>query len=80
MAIFALTIAAIYLFVLPENPTSEHVVVRVILKYAHSLCWMLIAVAAGLFGASASRRLIILSTYAALTSYTLFIAVYLGVK
>ena len=75
--IFALSVAALYVFVLPLSPENVHPLARVILHYGHSFCWLLLAVAAGLFAAGARRRSIELFAYAALASYGVFIATYI---
>ena len=80
MAVIAAAVAAVYLFVLPEKAEGEHLLTQVILRYGHSLCWVLLAVAAALFAANASPRVVARFAYAVLFVYAMFIITYLFVK
>ena len=76
--VFALGVAVLYLFVVPLDPAAEHPLVWAILRYGHSLCWLLLAGAAGLFAANATPRIVSLLAYMALISYGVFIVTYVA--
>ncbi len=80
MAVIAIAVAVVYMFVLPAEAEGVHPLVQSILRYGHSLCWVLLAVAAGLFATKAPLRAVMWCAYAALFAYGVFIVTYLFVK
>lgn len=72
-AAIALTVAAVYLVVVPEKAVDTEGIAKLLLLYAHSLCWLLIAAASGLWAIKGSNRWSARLLYAALVTYGLFV-------
>ena len=75
-ALIALIIAYIYMFIVPAD-TSPISAIQVVLRYAHSLCWVFLAIASLLWGFGASTKWYIFPAYAGLAMYVLFIATFI---
>ncbi len=77
--VVALSVALIYLFVIPETPTDAGVVQRFVSRYGHSMCWVLIAAASGLWAVrgGAAKRAIVVLLYMALAVYLTYIVILL---
>lgn len=78
--IAALAIAGIYLVVVPEQSAEGPLHAQLVLRYGHSLCWILLAFASGLFAMNRSTRLVAGFAYAALISYGIFMLTFLITK
>lgn len=73
-AVFALGVATVYFFVVPEEASRATGVVGFVLQYAHSACWLLLATASALWATGRSATLTTTLCYAALITYGLFLA------
>lgn len=71
--LFALIVAAVYLFVVPEGAREADGAVRFVLLYAHSLVWVLLAIATGVWAARGSSRVVRGAAYGALAVYGVFL-------
>lgn len=78
--VFATIVAIVYFVVLPAEIEGTQGVTRFILQYGHSLCWLLLAAAAAVWGFGRSRVWAGRLAYAALTVYIVFIITLLSVK
>ncbi len=76
--VFAMIIAVMYLFIVPSEAEKASGFSLYVLRYAHSLCWVLIAVACMLFLIKNKRAVYFL--YGALAVYCLFVGTLLAVK
>lgn len=72
----SLLIAYIYVFVVPAE-TSQISIVQFILSYAHSLCWVFLAVTSTLWGFGMPSRWYRFFAYAGLATYVLFISTFI---
>lgn len=79
-AIAALVIAIIYLAVVPIEAPGDTGLQQLILRYGHSLCWILLGAASFLWGMKNGRRLSELFAYSALCVYVIFIATFMFAK
>ncbi len=66
-------LAVTWLVVVPSEATEASGLQRWVLQYAHSICWALLALAAGLFAARGPRRLFDGLAWAGLVSYAAFL-------
>lgn len=78
--IAALAIAGIYLVIVPEQSADAPLYAQLILRYGHSLCWILLGFALGLFAMNRSPKLVAAFAYAALISYGIFMLTFLVTK
>jgi hypothetical protein len=69
----ALTVAVVYLVVVPAEAAAVTGPARWVLQYAHSLCWLLLAAASLGWALRASRRLVSVLAWSALGCYGLFL-------
>lgn len=69
----ALAIATLYLFVVPEQAESATGLERLIIEYAHSLVWVLLAAALALWTYSRSPKARSILAYSALALYAVFL-------
>lgn len=65
----ALGLAALWLVVVPEEAETSTGLASWLLRFGHSLCWLLLAATAALWTARAPRRAIDLTAWAALAAY-----------
>ncbi|KRF33394.1 hypothetical protein [Yonghaparkia sp. Soil809] len=65
----ALGLAALWLVVVPGKAESSTGVTSWLLRFGHSLCWVLLAATAALWAARAPRRALDLAAWAALAAY-----------
>ena len=65
----ALGLAALWLVVVPEKAETSTGLASWLLRFGHSLCWLLLAATAALWMARAPRRAIDLTAWAALAAY-----------
>ena len=70
--ILALVLAIIYYVVVPPEAASTSGLQHIILRYGHSLCWILLAAASGLQVSKDRRKLSAYFAYAALAAYIAF--------
>lgn len=70
----AFGIAGVYLVVVPSQTHHAGGLGYVVLRYGHSLCWLLIAAACIAYGLQQKPTLVAGFGYAALAVYALFIA------
>jgi hypothetical protein len=70
----AIAIATIYVFVVPAEAATAEGAAKFILLYGHSLCWVLLACAVGLWAFKKERSATIFA-YAGLAAYALFMAI-----
>lgn len=68
----AIIIATVYFFVVPEKATNADGIAKLILLYGHSVCWLLIAIASGLWVVKGTSRWTASLLYAALAMYVTF--------
>jgi hypothetical protein len=73
-AVVAAALAALWLVVVPERVAEVDGLQRAVLRYGHSACWALVALAAVLHGVRAPRRAVAASAYGALGCYAAFLA------
>jgi hypothetical protein len=66
-------VGLIYLKITPDEVSSVSGLHKILLTYGHSVCWLLIGLACGLWGWARSGQAKLMC-YAALLAYTLFIA------
>lgn len=76
-ALFAVIIAGVYCFVVPAEAAQAHGVQRYILVYGHSLAWVFLAGASGMWAGAASKKMVVFAAYAALACYAVFIGTFL---
>lgn len=79
-AIVAFTIATIYFFIVPEESARANAVVKVVLLYGHSICWILLGSASVIWALNAKKEWTVRLAYAALGVYLLFIGALMFVK
>lgn len=68
----ALLIAVAYFIIVPSEAAGSTGIQKVILLYAHSLCWLLLCMASVLWGMRKYHKLSVYSAYAAAAVYALF--------
>lgn len=73
-AVIAVLVASIYLIVVPEQAKQTTGIVSFTLRYAHSICWVLIAASSTLWAADKYPNIMRLSAYSALVSYLAFMS------
>lgn len=78
--IAALAIAAVYLFVVPSEAANVTGAAWLVLRYGHSACWVLLALAAGLWLVGVSKKIVTWVSYGALACYALFILTLITVR
>ncbi len=71
--ILSLGLAVLWLFVVPERAEATTGVQSWLIRYAHSICWALLATTAVLVLARAPKRAIDLTAWAALAAYAAFL-------
>lgn len=69
----ALGLAALWLVVVPEKAATASGVSSWLLRFGHSLCWLLLAATAALWRARAPRRAVDVTAWAALAAYAGFL-------
>lgn len=69
----ALGLAVLWLVVVPEQSETSTGLAGWLLRFGHSLCWLLLAATAALWTARAPRRAIDLTAWAALAAYAGFL-------
>lgn len=69
----ALALAALWLLAVPEKASETAGAQRFLLRYAHSLCWALLAVTAGAWAVRAPRRVVTTAAWSALAAYAAFL-------
>jgi len=79
-SVVSLGIAVIYLVVVPEEATRAEGVVELVLRFGHSLCWLLLAIAGAAWAARAPRPLVVWSARGALAAYLAFLVTLLVVR
>lgn len=65
-------IAIIYLYVVPEQAKAANGILLFLIKYAHSICWVLLAGFFVLWGLNRNKRLQNILAYSALAFYASF--------
>ncbi len=73
-------IAGVYLTAVPEETSAAPVYAQLILRYGHSLCWVLLAIASGLFTMHGPTKLTIAFAYSAAIVYAIFMLTFLITK
>ena len=71
-SMIAFIVAIIYLIVVPDQVNATGGLVRVVLLYAHSICWFLLMFASFLWAIDRRPRVVAGLGYAALVCYLLF--------
>ena len=79
-AVVAFSIGLVYLYVVPGNLTGQTDLAELILRYAHSLCWVVLSGLSLAFAFGASKLLMTSLAYAALVTYVVFIVVLFGTQ
>lgn len=77
-ALVALIIAAIYIKVIPEEAVVASGIQEMVLRYGHSLCWILLSQASLLWGINKTNKWSKLLAYTALATYIIFMVVLLA--
>ena len=72
--VVSLGLAALWLVVVPERVSETTGLQSWLIRYAHSICWALLATACALVLARAPKRAIDLTAWAALAAYAAFLA------
>ena len=70
----AMIIAITYLFVIPDKAANANGIIKSLLLYGHSACWIAIAAASGLWAIKGANRWTASLLYGALAMYIGFIA------
>lgn len=78
--IVASGIATMYVFIVPDEVLKTEGIIQFILRYAHSVCWVLLAVASGLWAMAQPKKIVNFVMYAALVMYIFFIVSLMIVK
>lgn len=71
--VVAIGIATAYLFILPEEASKVDGIVGFILRYTHSICWAVLALASGAWALSLPKKIVTFFVYIALGMYIIFI-------
>ncbi len=71
--VVSLGLAALWLVVVPERAESTSGAQSWLIRYGHSICWVLLATTAALVLARAPKRAIDLTAWAALAAYVAFL-------
>ena len=79
-ATIALTVAVIYLVVIPGETLEASGIQKLILLYGHSLCWVLLSIASYLWSMKKHRKLTAFFGYSAFVTYIIFIGTLLLTK
>lgn len=79
-AIIALTVAVIYLVVIPGEVLEASGMQKIVLSYGHSLCWVLLSIASYLWGMKNHRKLMAFFVYSAFITYIIFIGILMITK
>ena len=77
-ALVALIIAASYIKVIPEEEVVASGIQEMVLRYGHTLCWILLSKASLLWGINKTNKWSKLLTYTALATYIIFMVVLLA--
>ena len=77
-ALVALIIAASYIKVIPEEEVVASGIQEMVLRYGHTLCWILLSQASLLWGINKTNKWSKLLTYTALATYIIFMVVLLA--
>jgi hypothetical protein len=72
-AVVAASVAVLYFIVVPGQTESASGVIKLMLLYGHSVCWLLIATASGIWALKGANSLSTRLLYAALIAYVLFL-------
>lgn len=72
-ALVALVIAAIYIEVVPDEVAVTSGIQEIVLRYGHSLCWILLSQASFLWGINKTNKWSKLLAYTALATYIIFV-------
>ena len=72
LVVVSLAIAGIYLVVIPPEASAATGVVKYVVLYAHSMCWLLLAATAGVWTWGKRSQLVSVFAYMALGSYVAF--------
>ena len=70
--IVALAVATIYFFIVPDETAQSTGFMWLLLRYGHTVCWLLLSAAAVLWAFSKHPRLVSILAYAALVVYGIF--------
>lgn len=76
-ALVALIIAAIYIKIVPEEAVATSGIQEMVLRYGHSLCWILLSQVSFLWGVNRTNKWSKLLAYNALAMYIIFMVVLL---
>ncbi|GIG27634.1 hypothetical protein [Cellulomonas marina] len=78
--IVALAVAVVFLLVVPEEAAGSTGARYLVLRYGHSLCWLLLAACSALHALRAPSGLVEATGLLALASYVSFVAVLLSAR
>ncbi len=78
--IVALGVAGAYVVAVPEEAAAAPVYAQLILRYGHSLCWVLLAIASGLFATRGPAKITMGFAYSAAIIYAIFMLTLLITK
>lgn len=73
LSIVAIVIGVLYLYIAPVQFTRATGITAIIMKYAHSVCWFLLAGAAVCFARNTTGIYLRVFAYGALGMYILFL-------
>jgi hypothetical protein len=74
LSVIALIVAVVFLQIIPDEASMVQGIQRFILVYGHSLCWVLLSIAAMLWGYLGQSPWVGRIAYLALAVYLLFLA------
>lgn len=74
-AVAAAALAVVWLFVVPAQAAAAEGPAWFVIRYGHSLCWALLAVAAALFAVRGPQRAVEAFLWAGLACYAAFVLV-----
>lgn len=72
-ALGAAALAGLWLVVVPERAAEASGLRELAIRYGHSLCWCLIAIAAAFHAARAPRQWVDVAAWSGLTTYIAFL-------
>lgn len=79
-SMIALVVAVIYFKVIPEEASAAGGFQEIVLRYGHSICWLLLAGASSRWAIKKKDKWSVVLAYAALTTYIIFILTLLITK
>ncbi len=76
----ACAVAVVYMFVVPGDLAGVPLYAWLVLRYAHSLCWLCLALAGVLYAVGAPKRAVETCLWVALAVYAGYIATFIATQ